>query len=220
MGTLKFFLRATDIERMSELSHTAGNENSTAGISQENDSSLVALTANGDINAFTVLVERHTSALYRVSYRMLRDETEAEDVVQECFTRLWTCAPNWREKGVGLVGWLHRVTVNLCHDQLRKPRSVISDVFSELVDTAPRADAIMQAREVHSAIECAVASLPLHYRTVIILSYYEGFPNAVVAEAMDMNIKALESLLGRARRQLRKVLEAQEFAAADLEVLI
>lgn len=197
----------------------AQNDDAASGDKPRSDTHLMARTATGDAEAFAVLVERHSSALYRVACRMLGDRLEAEDIVQECFAKLWTTAPRWTPKGCGLVGWLHRVTMNLCLDRLRRPSAIVTDAFPELVDTAPLADRCIEGRQASHAIEEALNALPAHYRAALVLSYYEGFPNAVACEAMDMNLKAFESLLVRARQHLRKLLDANGVQFADLEVM-
>lgn len=194
-------------------------ENDDAPVETQTDTQLMARTAQGCTASFAVLVERHTSALYRVACRMLGDWQEAEDVVQESFTKLWTTAPRWTPKGCGLVGWLHRVTMNLCFDRLRRPGPIVTDAFPEIIDIAPLADRSIEGRQARVAIEDALDALPAHYRAALVLSYYEGFPNAVACEAMEMNLKAFESLLVRARQHLRKLLDTNGVQLADLEVL-
>lgn len=182
------------------------------------DGQLVALVARGNVDAFAAIVHRHTPALYRVSCRMLGAQGEAEDVVQECFTRLWTNAAGWEARGAGLVAWLHRVTINLCLDRLRRPSAILIEAFPELVDESPGPDELFGEEQVRIVVERALRSLPERYRAAIVLSYYEGFPNSVVAEILEMKIKALESLLHRARRHMRKMLDAQGLSLADFQV--
>jgi RNA polymerase sigma-70 factor, ECF subfamily len=182
------------------------------------DSQLVGLVAKGDVAAFAAIVHRHTPALYRVSCRMLGNRAEAEDVVQECFTRLWTKAARWEARGAGLVAWLHRVTINLCLDRLRRPSTIVTEAFPELVDQSPGPDELLGKEQARLVVERALGNLPERYRAALVLSYYEGFPNLVVAEILEMRIKALESLLHRARRHMRKMLDAQGLSLADFQV--
>ncbi len=180
------------------------------------DLSLMGEVGRGVIAAFSVLVERHTPALYRVAMRMLGDGHEAEDVVQECFARLWQQAPRWQSSGAGLVGWLHRVAMNLCFDRKRRFRVVITPDLPERADPMPLADATIEADQARAAVAGALADLPERYRAALVLCYYEGFTNALAAEVLELNIKAMESLLFRARRHLRELLEARDVGVADL----
>lgn len=192
---------------------------SEKGAQLTDENALVARAGNGDAAAFTTLVERHSASSYRIAFRILGDRSEAEDITQESFSRLWNHAPNWAAKGTGLVGWLHRVTMNLCLDRLRKKAPIIVNAFPEVEDTARRPDERLADIEASKAIDGAMAGLPTHYRSAIILSYYEELSNAAAAEVMEMQLKAFESILFRARRQLRRILEMQGYAPSDFEVL-
>lgn len=181
------------------------------------DAVLMRQVASGSVEAFAILVDRHSPALYRVAMRMLADAAEAEDVTQDCFTRLWQNAPRWQPSGAGLVGWLHRVTMNLCFDRKRRFRVVTVETLPDPADDAPLPDRRIEADQAAEAIAVALGDLPERYRAALVLCYYEGFSNALAAEVLDLNIKAMESLLFRARRQMRGLLEARDICCADLE---
>lgn len=180
------------------------------------DAALMSLVGRGDDQAFSVLVRRHASRLYRIALRTCGDRHEAEDIVQESFARMWQQAPQWQPQGAGLIGWLLRVTINLCHDRRRRLRIVSSEAPPELIDRRPGADQVMETDEAQRALLAALADLPERYRTALLLCFYEGLPNALAAEVLDLNIKAMESLLVRARRQLRTVLKTRHLSARDL----
>lgn len=180
------------------------------------DATLMRHVADGCDASFAALVERHAAALYRVAARMLGDAHEAQDVVQDCFARLWQHAPRWAPTGAGLVGWLHRVTMNLCFDRKRRLRVVVTDDLPETVDTAPLADRVIETRQAREEVARALADLPERYRAALVLCYYEDLSNALAAQVLDLNIKAMESLLFRARRQMRELLEARGINAGDV----
>lgn len=171
----------------------------------------------GDAGAFRALVEVHADAMHRLAWRMLIDATEAEDVVQEAFTRLWTGAPRWRGGEGRVGGWLQRVVTNLCLDRLRRRRPGVElDAVPEPADARPLAPAMIDADRVGNAVAAALAALPDRQRAAIVLTYYEALPNATAAESMEMKIKAFESLLLRARSGLRTLIEAQGVGIGDL----
>lgn len=173
------------------------------------DTALMTCVAAGDKTAFAILIERHSPALYRLACRMLNDRHEAEDIVQECFARLWQRAGSWRPAASGLVGWLYRVTVNLCLERHRRLRLIDEGNVREPIDDAPLPDAVMEADQTRNAIALALADLPERYRSALKLCYTDGLTNALAAEAMHLNVKAMESLLFRARKQLRVLLTAR-----------
>jgi RNA polymerase sigma-70 factor (ECF subfamily) len=183
------------------------------------DEALMELVAQGDVAAFTVLVERHTPRLYRVACRMLGNVQEAEDVVQDGFSKLWQSAPHWRPKGCGLAAWLHRVVVNRCLDRLRQFRIVTTDVPTEIADQSPSPERSLAIHRLGLAMEDAMGSLPGRHRAAIVLCYFEGLSNILAAQVLELNLKAMESLLFRARRGLRELLEQRGVQIEDLELL-
>jgi RNA polymerase sigma-70 factor (ECF subfamily) len=180
------------------------------------DTALVALVGTGSVAAFAVLVERHSAALYRVGVRMLGDGHEAEDVVQDAFARLWQYAARWKPTGAGLVGWLHRVTINLCFDRKRRFRVITTADLPDIEDEAPRADRLIEADQARDEVADALDALPARYRAALVLCYFEGLSNAAAADVLNLNIKAMESLLFRARRQLRAILVERETSWREL----
>lgn len=171
------------------------------------DRALMARVAGGDAAAFRLLVERHGGPVHALAWRML-GPAEAEDVVQECFTRLWVNAKGWVPVGGGLGGWLRRVATNLCLDRLRRPRSVSDEALAEHRDEAPLADAQLDAAREQQAVAEAIRTLPDRQRAAIVLAYYDGASNAEAAAILGLGVKALESLLVRARQGLKDRLGA------------
>jgi len=194
----------------------AGGGADGAALNQMDDTALVALVGAGSVAAFAVLVERHSTALYRVGLRMLSDTHEDEDVVQDAFARLWQYAARWKPSGAGLIGWLHRVTINLCFDRKRRFRVITTADLPDIEDEAPLADRLIEADQARDAVTGALNALPERYRAALVLCYFEGYSNAGAADMLGLNIKAMESLLFRARRQLREVLERRDLAWRDL----
>lgn len=181
------------------------------------DSLLMAEVGRGDADAFAVLVRRHTDRVYQVALRLLSDPHEAEDVTQECFARMWQHASDWRPSGAGLIGWLYRTAVNLCFDRRRRNlRVLVPGELPDRADDAPLADHLMEVDEAGQAVLQALADLPERYRAALVLCYYSGLTNSAAAEILQLNLKAMESLLVRARKQLRTLLQSRSYSAEDL----
>lgn len=183
------------------------------------DDLLIELAGRGDVDAFGKLVDRYSGRLYLVAFRLLCDAQEAEDAVQDCFTRLWQNAPLWERRGGGLLTWLQRVTVNLCLDRLRRFRVVADSEVPEIEDDAPGPERQLAIRRLAQLIEEALGALPHRHRAALVLCYLEGLSNLLAAEMLGLNLKAMESLLFRARRSLREQLERMDVVAEDLELL-
>lgn len=173
------------------------------------DDALMSRIAERDAVAFGRVVEAHVERLHRIAWRMIGDAAEAEDVAQESLLRLWSGAGNWRAGEAGIGPWLNRVTVNQCLDRLRRRRFGSDEAVPERVDDAPLADEAMDVERLRGLTLEAIGVLTERHRAAIVLTYYEDLPNGAAAEAMDMNLKAFESLLLRARKALRGELEAR-----------
>lgn len=186
--------------------------------SQQTDDELMARVGQGDVFAYTALVQRHLPVLYRLGHRMLHDRHEAEDVAQESFARLWQSAPGWQSSGGGPAGWLRRVCTNLCLDRLRKRARWVPDDVPDLADPAIPADRLVEQGQVEQVLEACLAALSGNHRAAIVLTYYEGLPNRTAADMLQLDLKAFESLLHRARARLGNLLAQGGIAAPDVEL--
>lgn len=168
---------------------------------------LVEQTAAGDRDAFRQLIERHAGRLLAVAKRILNDEAEAEDVVQETLLKLWQSAAELESGPAGIGGWLRQVCRNGSIDRLRrrKPTTEIGDI-SEVAEPALALQAVDDG-DVRDRVNHALAQLPERQRLALALFHYEGMSLAETAEAIAVSAEAVESLLARARRKLRKELE-------------
>ncbi|TAD74291.1 MAG: sigma-70 family RNA polymerase sigma factor [Sphingomonadales bacterium] len=182
------------------------------------DTALAARLAARDPAALRAVIERHAAALHRIAFRMTGDAHEAEDIVQEAVLRLWDQAPKLVARhpvsgqaagALRLGGWLQRVVTNLAIDRLRRARRLSGGEVPDAEDEAPLADAMIEAGERDGIARALIAALPERQRAAIVLTYYEELPNAEAAAAMELNIKAFESLLHRARAALRQAFAAQ-----------
>jgi RNA polymerase sigma-70 factor (ECF subfamily) len=171
----------------------------------ETDESLMGRITRGDQQAFASLVKRHSGLFFTAAYRMCHQEQEAEDIVQEAFLKLWQKPDAFdASKGVKFTTWMYRVVTNLAIDKMRrkKPQSN-PDVLDFMADKTPLADQNMEERQQQSALEKAIAALPERQRAALNLCFYEGLSNKEAAEILDVGVKALESLLMRAKKALR-----------------
>lgn len=174
--------------------------------SPESDDSLIARVNAGDRLAWRALVDRHTGPVFGQAWRMLGDRAEAEDVAQETFVRLMRKAPDWRRGEATLKTWLFRVAINLCIDRQRARRTVGLDDVPEIADRATDPGATDRGIDMRHAVEAALHDLPERQRAALVMAHYQGFTNVECADALEVSVEALESLLARARRTLRQTL--------------
>ncbi|MET0339378.1 MAG: sigma-70 family RNA polymerase sigma factor [Polyangiales bacterium] len=169
---------------------------------ESDDHALMARVAEGDAAAFRTLVERHAGSLSAHAARMLRSPSEAEEVVQEAYIRLWKQAARYRPEAK-LRTWLYGVVHNLCIDRLRARRPQDADAVESLT-VEDRPSGGMRERERSLQVQREVAALPERQRAALSFVHFEELSNIDAASLMGVSVEALESLLSRARRTLRE----------------
>lgn len=177
---------------------------------EDSDESLMRLIRQGSHQAFAILVRRHTDRFFAGAYRMCGNTQEAEDMVQDAFLKIWQNPDIWKEdKGAKFTTWFYRVLVNANIDRLRKTQKVVSGetILPFIADSGSTPEAQTVEGEEQQKMERALAALPERQKTALTLCFYEGLSNAEAAAAMGVKIKALESLLIRAKTGLREYLK-------------
>ncbi len=179
----------------------------TGGPDAIEDGVLLGRLADGDQTAFAALMQRHLSAVLATARRIVRDESEAEDIAQEAFLRLWNSAQTLEAGRFGMRPWLRRVASNLAIDWLRKAKRLdVTDKVPEQIDEAGQLPAL-EAADVSNRIEQALANLPTRQRIAVSLFHFDEMSQREVAKLMNLSEDALESLLARGRRRLRDILK-------------
>ncbi|MEM1127705.1 MAG: sigma-70 family RNA polymerase sigma factor [Bacteroidota bacterium] len=174
----------------------------------------------GDRMAFGQLVQQESPRLYRMAYRMLRDESEAQSVVQETFLQAFQGLGSFRREAK-LTTWLYGIGLNLARGVLRKQRRYqpldeegmdrLQPTFmngmraSEVVAWNPEQYA--EAEDRHRLVHEAIGQLPEAYRTVVLLRDIEQLSTTEAAEALGISEGALRVRLHRARHALRTLLD-------------
>ena len=172
------------------------------------DAELVRNAGAGDARAAETLVRRHLPRMLGLARRMLNDASEAEDVAQDVFLRVWREAPRWKPGAAKFETWMHRVALNLCYDRLRRRREKTDpDAGVMVADTAPIASEVWLERQRAARVHAALAQLPERQRAAIALVHFQELSNIAAAAALEVSVDALESLLARGRRALRAALE-------------
>lgn len=188
------------------------------------DAALMAvLAAEGSTptahKAFAALVQRHNQRFYAAAYRLLRDRQEAEDAVQDAFMRLWHRAELWKpEKNAKFTTWFYTILVNECRMRWRKvkgspmqarPASEEAEMI-QLEEAAVAAhepvEHNIEQRQRKIALYRAIDALPERQKEALTLCFFEGMSNKDAADVMGIGVKALESLIMRAKSGLKEYL--------------
>jgi RNA polymerase sigma-70 factor (ECF subfamily) len=188
------------------------------------DREVIARSRAGDHEAFRVLVERYQGRAYRLALRVLRDEEQARDAVQEAFLKAYVNLDRFEGRS-SFYTWLYRLVMNLCLDAKRRDHS------AQLVETPEPADlerlALLEARpsdedafraheegpeqaldrgELRQALARAIEALPDAARETLVLREVEGMSYAEIAESLGIPKGTVMSRLHYARRRVQELL--------------
>lgn len=174
------------------------------------DEALMARIGSGDRTAYAVLVRRYSLRYRALAYRFMGDMEQAEDIVQEAFIKLWTHAASFDADRARFTTWFHRIVVNRCLDEKRRVRPVALPEGYDAEDPSAGAEAQLAESDDQASIKAALADLPERQRTAVTLSYFDDMSNQEAADVMELKLKAYESLLVRARANMRQRLTADK----------
>lgn len=171
----------------------------------ESDETLMSRIASGDALAFERLVERHLQPIHAYAMRLTRSRSDADDLAQETFLKVWQRAETWQPGAVRVTTWLHRITHNSFVDAWRRrdeavPLDTGDGEFDVLMDFGEEP----AQEDPRSMLNKAMNTLPLNQRTAMALAVVSDFSTQETAHIMGLSPHAVESLLARARRALRE----------------
>jgi RNA polymerase sigma-70 factor (ECF subfamily) len=190
-------------------------------LAERSDQELVRLCLKGDERAARELVERFQRPVFSLVYRMVRDRELAEDLTQEVFVRTFNNLERY-DRSYKFSSWLFKIAYNLTVDHLRRKRPRTISMHGSPDATTPESqaatslvlesdeespDAVVEARELATHLEEAIARLRPEYRTAILLRHVEGRAYEEIAEVMDVPLGTVKTYIFRARRELRDLLE-------------
>jgi len=201
-----------------------GRETDDRLVAKTEDEVLVARARAKDVGAFEELVERYQDKLYRLAMRFVRNETDAQEILQEAFLSAWKNLPSF-EGRAQFGSWMYRVTVNaalmLLRSRNRHPEVDVDEIepiaLSEAVDQASqvtgnlgdwsqRPDNQLQSEELRNHIQKSVDALPAGLRTVFLLRDVEELSTEDTAEMLGLSVPAVKTRLHRARLTLREAI--------------
>ena len=195
----------------------SGRENGRSPAWQDDpDVRLMQRVQAGDQEAFAQLQERYAPRIFGYFCRQMRNRTEAEDLTQEVFLRLYRSRSSYRPRAK-FATWIFHITQNVARNALRSRRRhpcVHLDhetqgergLLEVLWDRADGPSRPLERDELAGVVRAAVAELAGRQRTALELHQFHDFTYAQVALELDMTPKAAKSLLYRARNQLREAL--------------
>lgn len=192
----------------------------TPDLSAATDQQVVALARNGHDWAFREMIRRYERPVFSLIYRILRDRELAEDLSQETFVKVLNAIDRY-DPQFKFSSWVFKIAHNAAIDQLRRkqldtlsldgaPDATTQERLQattlQIGDTAESPLEELEARELGTAIERAIAELRPEYRSCIILRHIEGRPYDEIAEILDLPLGTVKTNIHRARAELKKSL--------------
>jgi RNA polymerase sigma-70 factor (ECF subfamily) len=182
------------------------------------DADVMLRCAQGDDDAFEEIVRRHQGRVASLAYRYLGSATDAEDVAQDVFLRIYRARESY-EPTARFTTWMHRITVNASLNFLRKKR-VRRHLNAEMPATgdegegradfadpgAARPHEVLEDAELTEVLRRIIDELPERQRTAILLNKYQGLSYEDTAAALELSLPAVKSLLTRARVNIKEKL--------------
>ena len=185
---------------------------------------LMCRVTTGDKHAFETLIYRHQRPVLNFIFRFMGDPTEAEDLTQEVFFRVWKSAGTYKPDAK-FTTWLYRIATNLCINKQRalrirkwlaisqshEPQQNSEDTFipaegAEI--TTPEDHLIDSEQSLH--LLNAINDLPTSQRLAIVLKIYDGLSYHEISQIINRSVSAVDSLLIRAKKNLRKKLTGKK----------
>jgi RNA polymerase sigma-70 factor (ECF subfamily) len=189
-------------------------------VQSDPDAALMLRVKRGDRQAFVALVEKYKQPVFNLVARILRDETEAEDVAQNVFIQVHRSAARYKPSAK-FSTWLFTIARNLCLNEIRRRSRHPADSidappaggddsaarqFEDVTISTPDAAALQ--RELAGKIEAALAALPENQRTAVILFQQQEMSYDEIARVIGCSLSSVKSLIFRARETLKERLKA------------
>jgi len=179
--------------------------------SQAEDVSCLRRIASGDGGAAAGLYDRHSRALYSLILRIVGDEAEAEDVLQEVFAQAFRQASRYDTSRGAVAAWLLMMARSRAIDRLRARRTRFEGrtgevTLEEMPDAQPSVASVMLNDEQTRSVQRALGELPLMQRIAIELAYYEGLSHSEIAERLEQPLGTVKTRIRLGLLKLRDVL--------------
>jgi len=171
---------------------------------------------SGDSDAFRLLVEQHSRAIFRLAFRMTGNEQDAEDVVQETFLRAYKQLDRYEARS-SFSTWLFRIASNYSLDLIRmrkrhedkRQRSTEEDhdILQSIPLDTPGPDRLVYGTQVHDPVNAALNELSPQERTAFVLRHFEGLSIEEIGASLGTGTNATKHSIFRAVQKLRRSLE-------------
>ena len=175
----------------------------------DKESEIIKAIANGDKKVFPILYERFSDKVYNTALSYTKNIEDAEEITQDVFIKIYKSAATFKGNST-LNTWIYRIAINTSLNYLKKKNRFAffksSLTSSQSVDLE-HPGVLLEQKENAAMLYKVIDCLPDNQKTAFILSFIEDLPRQEVANIMEISLKAVESLLQRAKKNMRSELE-------------
>lgn len=178
---------------------------------------LLKKAIKGDITSFETLIKRYQSRAYNIAFRILGNEEDAKDAVQDSFIKIYRSLQKFKGNS-SFYTWIYRIVTNTCYDFIKKRKKIqknvssltqynhflegeIQDIKDELYEPEKIID---QKEETNNIIRC-LNKLTLDHKIIIILRDVQGFSYEEISQILNCSEGTVKSRINRARHKLKEI---------------
>lgn len=171
----------------------------------------ILLRSRKDPNLFGILVDRYEDAFLRKAKSILFVEEDAEEVVQDCFTRIYLYADKFKpQEGATFSSWAYSILIRLAftrYQKMKRHRGVTTELDPELYEKSADTEDFLEDLSIRSEVLGALARLPESASRILRLQFIEGKTQEEIAESEDLSIAAVKTRVHRAKKDFKKAFD-------------
>ncbi|MGE5474974.1 MAG: RNA polymerase sigma factor [Ignavibacteriales bacterium] len=184
---------------------------------EQSEETLIRLCKDGNLQAFEELIKKYESRVFNITFRILGNHSEAEDISQDILVKVFKYIKGFKEQS-SFYTWLYRITVNECMDVINKRKKAVvysidapietenDEIAREIKDNSESVEEKAERNELRKYLAEAINSLSSEHKTVIVLRDVQGFSYEEIAEIIKCPPGTVKSRINRARCELKDML--------------
>ena len=180
------------------------NSKGGLGVAEYGEKELIKKLKKGNEEAYIELLDNYGNRLLKTCYLILKDERDAEDIVQETFVKVFRQINSFRENS-SLYTWLYRIALNLCKDKLKSRKDFI--IYEDIMESNERVEDLVFDSIDREILKRELFSLNHIYKEILILFYFEELSINEISEILEEKEGTIKSRLSRGRVLLKDAIE-------------
>lgn len=178
---------------------------------------LIELCKKGDRRAHMQIYDKYSRAMYNVSYRFMNDADTAQDMMQDGFIKAFSKLDSYSGEVI-FGGWLKRIIVNTCLDEIRKKKDIISFDDAKFLEPVIELDENnFYTDELFNKVKVCINNLPEKYKVVVNLFLIEGYDYEEISSILDIKNTTARSLVSRAKIKLKQMIGSEGLRVKNFE---